>query len=71
MKAHRRHRGTALLILNLSSRVVNFMLQHESVSFEEEKILLSLPEIRSCKISRVYSDTELFYKDNGHPDLQI
>jgi hypothetical protein len=68
MKAHRRQTATALLIINLSTRVVNFMPQHKSVSFGEEKILLSLPGIRSCKVSRVHSDTELFCK---HPDLQI
>jgi len=67
MKTHRSHRGTALL---LSTRVVDFMPQHKSVSLGEEKNLLSLPGIRSCKIPRVYSDTELFCKDNGHPDLQ-
>jgi len=70
MKAPGRQRGTALLILNLSTRVVNFMPQCQSLSFGEEKILLSVSGIRSCKISRVYSDTELFCKDNGHPDLQ-
>ena len=68
-----RYIGTSIvsirLLLKLSTRVADFMPHHQSVSFGEEKIFLSLPAVRSCRISRVYSETELFCKDNGPPDL--
>jgi len=71
---HGRYIGTSTvsirLLLKLSTRVADFMSHRQSVSFGEEKIFLSLPAIRSCRISRVYSETELFCKDNGPPDLQ-
>jgi hypothetical protein len=40
--------------------VVNFKPQWQSVSFGNEKILLSLPRIRSYKISRVIQRQNYF-----------
>jgi hypothetical protein len=69
-----RYIGTSIvsikLLLKLSARVVDFMSHRQSVSFGEEKIFLSQQGIRFCRISRVYSETELFCKDSDPPDPQ-
>jgi hypothetical protein len=68
-----RYIGTSIvsirLLLKLSTRVVDFM-PHRPSKFWRRKDFLVPTRNWVLQDTRVYSETELFCKDNGPPDLQ-